>query len=280
MGTRLRAVAALEWASVLSAFSLGLPMHRFRSYELLLGALLMLAAVVVAMSLNAVVPPDATNWSWGLFKDASGFFALCAVLVAGAQAAFFVRQLHYMRESLDHTALAATASAKAAEAAALSARAGIAIQLPIVRIVPDNLGWGDVVEAGKHRAYCSVMAITFSNLGPTRAFPVEVRYGIKIGTPLPAEPVYTFTEAFIPNLIFEPDRKITPRKRLNGDVDIDSSQWPLICQGQIDVWFYCALAYDDFMQTRHETAFCWRWQNVGMGMAWREFEVPTYTRKT
>jgi hypothetical protein len=76
-------------------------MQRFRDYELILGALLMLAAVAVALALNAAVPPDASNWSWGLFKDAAGFFALCAVFVAAVQAVLFVRQLKLMRETID-----------------------------------------------------------------------------------------------------------------------------------------------------------------------------------
>jgi hypothetical protein len=40
-------------------------MHRFRTHELVLGALLMLAAVAVALTINAVTP--ANGWSWGLF---------------------------------------------------------------------------------------------------------------------------------------------------------------------------------------------------------------------
>src|SRR5204862_6412765 len=77
-------------------------MSSFKTYEFALGVLATVAVVAVAMVLTAGVPPESTNnWNWGLFKDASGFFALCAVVVASAQAVFFVRQLHYMRRDIE-----------------------------------------------------------------------------------------------------------------------------------------------------------------------------------
>jgi hypothetical protein len=68
--------------------------------------------------------------------------------------------------------------------------------------------------------------------------------------------------------IFEPEPVITQRKSLASSFELSPGDWALICGGKLDLWFYCVLAYADFMQTRHEASFCWRWQDVGMGMGW------------
>ena len=79
-------------------------MHRFRAHEFLLGALFTVAVFAIALIVQAQVagPPsaDAKGWSW-LFRDASGFFTACAVLVAVVQAFLFIRQLGYMRETIN-----------------------------------------------------------------------------------------------------------------------------------------------------------------------------------
>jgi hypothetical protein len=169
---------------------------------------------------------------------------------------------------------------QAADAAMLNARAVIALQLPIIRVKPDTLGNGQSHIEGTFSEYCDVHTLTFSNLGPTKAFPVEIRCGWTIGERLPHEPTYLVTEAFLPNYIFEPDPKVTPRKTLQFHMPLKPGEWSLICGGKLPLWFYCSFGYDDFMGTRHDAGFCWRWQNIGHGMDWRVDATPTYNRKT
>jgi hypothetical protein len=169
---------------------------------------------------------------------------------------------------------------QSADAAILSARAAISIHLPIIRIEPNPLGWGDNTIGGTIRAYCNVHAVTFVNRGATKTFPIELRYGFTVGGQLPPEPHYQFADRFLPNVIFEPDPRKSEVKNLSGDAAIETTDWPLICTGAKEVWFYCVLTFEDFMETRHDASFCWQWKSTGSGMAWRPDRTPTYNRKT
>lgn len=167
-----------------------------------------------------------------------------------------------------------------ADAAYLSARAAIALQLPIIRIEPETIGHGDSIEGEVHTEFCWVHFLTFFNLGPTKAFPIEIRCGWTVGGELPGEPSYLAAETFLPNLIFEPDPKLSSQKRLEFDIPLKPGEWSLICGDKLNFWFYCIFTYEDFMQTRHGARFCWRWRNIGMGMGWRIDDTPAYNQKT
>ena len=140
-------------------------MHSFRSYELVIGALLTLAFMAVAMALNAVVPPDAAGWSWGLFKDASGFFTFGAVLVAGAQVFMFIRQLKYTREGIEYASRSADAAVDAARIARNAERPYLTPTLPELRKWDDGsehdvLGiWFDVENVGRGVGFLERYAI-------------------------------------------------------------------------------------------------------------------------
>jgi hypothetical protein len=172
-----------------------------------------------------------------------------------------------------------TIAIKAANAADLSARAAIALQLPIIRIKPDELGHGDSVIGGEYTGHCSVHQVIISNLGSTKAFPKEIAYGWTFGDEVPAEPSYQYIDSFLPNFILEADPKVTPRKALQGEMPLKAGQWSEICKGN-NLWFYCALIYDDFMGESHSHGFWWRWSHTGKGMDWRVDDTPAYNRKT
>jgi hypothetical protein len=170
----------------------------------------------------------------------------------------------------------------AAEAADRSARAAIGIELPIIRIKPDKLHAIETrINEDAIKVFYSVANLTFANLGRTKAFPIEVRSGMHCGAALSSAPTYSSIETFLPNLIFEPDPGVTPRQRLREcSVQIQEGDGVRIDKGELGLWFYCCLIYDDFMQTRHEACFCWRWTKVGTDMVWRPNGAPTYNRKT
>lgn len=208
------------------------------------------------------------RWTFALFAATIGL-----ILATGVLGYFAYRQANDMKESV-------AVARMSADAATLSARAAIALQLPIFRLTPDDLGWGTTVSGNdKLRAHCHVDAVKFQNIGATRAFPKEIRYGYTIDGPLPPAPSYQFAETFLPENIFDPDPRTTPLKRLNGDVEIRPEDWPLICTGAKQVWFYCDFTFEDFMEVRHDVSFCWRWTYVGSGMAWRRDRTAAYNRK-
>jgi hypothetical protein len=168
----------------------------------------------------------------------------------------------------------------AANAADRSARAVIALQLPIIRMHPDKLGHGDAQFAGGLKSEdCYVSGVVIANLGTTKAFPLEILYGFTIGNELPPEPSYRYTERFLTNTIFEPNKSITPRKSLRMAMPLKPGQWSDILKGNY-LWFYCALRYEDFMGEIHSHGFCWRWSYVGAGLDWRGDDTPSYNRKT
>jgi hypothetical protein len=183
--------------------------------------------------------------------------------------------LKQFRQTRDSIALTKVS----ADAAMLSAKAAVAIQLPIIRIKPENLGHTEARIGEREVEECSVDAVILSNLGPTKAFPVEILHGWAIGNELPPEPNYRYVDSFAPNFILEPDPNVTPRKRLTLGMPLERGQWSEILKGNY-LWFYCAFRYEDFMGTIHSHGFCWRWTSTGMGMGWRVEDAKNFNRKT
>jgi hypothetical protein len=148
----------------------------------------------------------------------------------------------------------------AADAANLSARAAIAIELPIIRVEPVGFGWGSSRENDEPEIeYFGLQCFDFSNLGRTKAFPIEIRWGWTVGDSLPDIPVYNFSKSFGIDVIFEPDSET--RFQLYATdfaMNIAPGDTGRIMGNQIKLWLYCCVVYLDFMQTRHEVGFCWK----------------------
>src|SRR4029078_4808868 len=94
---------------------------------------------------------------------------------------------------------------KAANAADLSARAAIGLELPLIRSKPYPLGHEQSIINRIKREDCWVHAVEFSNHGKTKAFPIAVHYGVFVGNgALPREPHYTGVEFFEVDATYEP----------------------------------------------------------------------------
>jgi hypothetical protein len=169
------------------------------------------------------------------------------------------------------------ATAVAANAAALSARAAIALQLPIIRVDPDSLGHGESTSGQEIIEDCYVHSVSISNLGDTKAFPKEVLFGWTAGETLPDKPKYRFTAKSPHNCILKPNQ-IGLVQPLHGSLVLKEGQWTKICGGNY-LWFYCAVLYVDFMGEIRSHGFCWRWGYTGMGMGWRVDKAAAYNEK-
>ena len=164
----------------------------------------------------------------------------------------------------------------AAEAAELSARAAVAIELPIIKMSLSALSNGATLENKIRTDHISVHFVTFTNLGRTKAFPVELRYGFAIKT-LPEKPKYTFVDAFKYDDIFDAPSPKEFRKFLSQSYVLAIDAWSDIRSGKLPVWFFCELAYLDFMQDRERNAaYCWRWEPLGLAPGWRTEEASAY----
>jgi hypothetical protein len=170
----------------------------------------------------------------------------------------------------------------AAHAADLSARAAVAIELPIVRVVPEKFGYGTSLDNDNPRTeWCIIGSLVFFNVGRTQAFPVEVQCGWAVGDKLPDVPSYTFTKPFPINLIFEANPKATEGLNISEfELTFAPGLYDGVRNGTVSMWFYCNVAYLDFMQNRHEAGFCWRrYETIGSGW-FRQDATPAYNRKT
>jgi hypothetical protein len=169
----------------------------------------------------------------------------------------------------------------AANAANLSARAAIALELPIIRANAGKLGYGTSQDEKGQQPHVWVSDLTLSNLGRTKAFPIEVQIGCTIGDRLPKIPVYRFTKSCPTNAILasapQPATEISLRE---FDFEAPPDIYDRLRTRSTSLWFYCNLIYLDFMQTRHESCFCWKCHETsGMGILLDD-PTPAYNRKT
>jgi hypothetical protein len=213
------------------------------------------------------------HWDW-LMNEAVGFFTFLLFVVGGLQLLLFFWQLTLIRQSL------APAQA-AADAALLSARAAIAIELPIIRAEAGKLGYGTSQDGAGQRRYVYIDNLMLSNLGRTKAFPVEIQFGCTIGDKLPEVPTYPHTKPFRTNAILEPDPKGSAEVPLREfDFDAPAEIYERLRSNSVKLWFYCNLVYLDFMDARHEVGFCWRQvESFGMGV-FRADPTLAYNKKT
>jgi hypothetical protein len=170
----------------------------------------------------------------------------------------------------------------AATAADLSARAAVAIELPVIRAAPHNFAYGSSMDGDNPRIdWCVLAYVNFLNVGRTQAFPIELRCGWTVGDKLPDVPAYTGTKAFPIDLIFKPNDEEPDRMRIN---DFDLKFEPGVCDkvrsNTASLWFYCSLVYLDFMQTRHEAGFCWQRHEITGGGVFLPDATPAYNQKT
>jgi hypothetical protein len=270
---------------------------KFRMPEIFLGAFLAVAIFAMGMLFASSLTPQVQNTapqqtaehqaankintdsdkaqSLWVPTDSVGLYTLVLAVFTGLLVAVSTGQGYFLLRA-DKTARIA------ANAADLSAKAAIAIQLPIIRIVPDRIGWGSSQDGdGPRIEYCAIGNLTFSNLGPTKAFPIEVQLGWTVGDKLPDVPTYTFTKPFKIDTIFEPDPK-TPFQLWINDFEITLAvgDTDRIMRKQVKLWLYCCVVYLDFMQTRHEAGLCWvRYETFGGG-GFLADPTPAYNRKT
>jgi hypothetical protein len=86
---------------------------------------------------------------------------------------------------------------RAANAADLSARVAIAIQLPVLRVEPVGFSWGRSQDGDNPETeYFGLQCFDITNLGRTDAFPVEIRWGWFVGDKLPDIPIYVYRKPF------------------------------------------------------------------------------------
>ncbi len=220
----------------------------------------------------------------------TGYLALLAFLQFIAMAI----QAAFLSKTLDATKEAANAAQQAAEAAELNARAAIGIELPVIRaittdmvytskLIGDTEPYGGIVNDGPPTQYSAVGCIRFENHGRTPAFPDKLVVGWKVTDKLPEIPHYTTTSNLNhAEVIKAGDSFISDT---HYGIELTDDEIKQTSENQAWLWFYGCLFYTDFMNTRREARFCWRFANRNHGKAFYYFssdgEPPkAYTQNT
>lgn len=174
------------------------------------------------------------------------------------------------------------AAHRTADAAMLSARASIGIELPLLRIEPGYAGFEVSPDIdGIDRRHFVVGRLTILNRGRTKALPVEIRCGWTFGNDLPEEPVYRWDSGFDLDAVVDPQPAEPLEIYLSKlEMDVPADAYGQLTARTSKLWFYVCLVYLDFMKIRHEESFCWRrTEGIGTGRFISD-DTAAYNRKT
>jgi hypothetical protein len=171
----------------------------------------------------------------------------------------------------------------AAQAAELSARAAIALELPLIRAEPVGFGFGDSREGdGPLIENFGLQCFEFRNLGRTKAFPMELVWGWTVGDRLPRTPAYRERKRFDLKAIInaEDGNVLLYVREFTMPLSTGGSQKITARPSQANLWLYCRLTYEDFMYQEHEISFCWkRYEAFGAGTFVPD-ATPAYNTRT
>lgn len=173
---------------------------------------------------------------------------------------------------------------QAADAATLSAKAAIGMELPIIRThgnvglirIKDNLEQSDfpkifrsggVYSTGTPGKNNILVGIDFKNHGRTTAFPTKIDVGWIVEATIPPEPNYFVSAVFPPTAIIKEGDDVTSAPRIEKIVELSESDQSALTDGTKILWVYASLHYRDFMNLPHEARFCWRSRTGVLGRA-------------
>jgi len=191
------------------------------------------------------------------------YFTGAAMLVALFQLGFFYWQLRLMRSSVRDTELAA-------RAAELNAKAAIGIELPVLRVMlPDlattaeligtNEPYAGTVNDGPPEKYSAIGLFVIKNFGRTPAFPEEIGVGWSVASTLPEMPNYRHRSRLPHASVIKADEEFMAD--VHYGIELSDAEVEAAASGTAWLWVYGYVSYTDFLQSRREARFCWRFAN-------------------
>jgi hypothetical protein len=173
----------------------------------------------------------------------------------------------------------------AANAADLSARAAVALELPLIRAEPVGFGLGITQNAaGERFEHFGLQCFEFSNRGRTKAFPIELNWGWIVSDKLPDIPEYRLSKLFDLKATISEVEGITLLYVREFDMELTEGDTERITDrspaAQVKLWLYCHLVYEDFMDERRSIGFCWKRLDQFGGGRFVADATPAYNRKT
>lgn len=193
------------------------------------------------------------------------------MLVGLIQLALFYWQLRLMRATVKDAGVAATA-------AALSAKAAVGIELPILRFVPielastgaligDNEPYGATVSDRAPERFTALGGFKVTNNGRTPAFCTTFSLGWQVAERLTGEPVYLRTVRLNHAIVIQPNQE--QYLDVHQGVELSITDVEATERNEAWLWVYGCICYRDFMDEARESRFCWRYAD-------RNHEGPFY----
>lgn len=187
-----------------------------------------------------------------------------AMIVGIFQVGIFLWQLRLIQKSVRTTELAANA-------ADLNARAAVGIELPVLRVIPtdlvdtdnligdDNAPYGGAINDGPPRKYSAIGNIQVRNLGRTPAFPEEIFVGWMVASTLPEKPIHLKRNRLNHAAVIEPNSEFLLNNYFG--IELNDAEIEAAKSDKAWLWFYGYITYTDFLNSRREARFCWRFAN-------------------
>ncbi len=276
---------------------------RFRLPEILFGLLLAVAIFAIGMTFQSSHQPRSNEQSdtaqhqtekksgadgkeaQSLLvpMDSVGLYTLVLSVFTGVLAIVSIFQGVMLLRS-DKTARIA------AIAADLSARAAVAVDLPV--LVPSKIALHrEPGVTGLVQGYpgpISTFRINFKNLGRTAAELVTQCIEWKVVNQLPETPVYKSSFPFVPGTFVQHGNEL-PATIQNFIITLQSEEVAAISKETKFLWVYGYVSFKDFLGNGHEQRWCTKWQAFvlgqdgvrgPMGFVYDSTTPPEYTKRT
>jgi hypothetical protein len=204
---------------------------------------------------------DLVNYTAELALFTKGLFFATAFLVLATIGLGIVAILQ-SRDLKRSTA----AAESAAQAANLSAKAGISVELPIVKLNRLTLlklspGGMSPAIAGQMLPVASRLMIDFKNAGRTAAEATTQCVEWRVADKLPETPVYERFFPYAPSAFFPPDDADPIVALQNYDIVLTPDQLSAISEKRAFLWVYGYVAFRDILTGgHHEFRYCAKWQ--------------------
>lgn len=166
---------------------------------------------------------------------------------------------------------AATAARRSADAADISARAAMWIELPLLvgsvgdmlhvaEPVPEEGPYGGQVIDDIPDRYGAITDLVLRNHGRSAARVELVRAGHAICAALPAEPAFSRTYACDQNMVIPPGER--ERIDLSYSIEVTPEQRAALVEKTITIWLYAEVTYLDFLDTVRRCGLAWSYSTL------------------
>lgn len=172
---------------------------------------------------------------------------------------------------------AANAARRSADAADLSARAAIWIELPLItgelsnlihrtEPVPVDAPYGGQVIYDIPDQYAGLTTLELHNYGRSVARLELVRAGYHIGPSLPPQPIYSREYPCDQNMVVPPGEG--EMIDLAFTVEVHPDQRPALMNNEIAIWFYAEVIFRDYLDDLRKSGLAWKYSQLGGGGAY------------